>query len=966
MFSLLKPSPAIATVTGLFLMALGLWGTAEWRVDRIFSYFSPQHLVQLSPALGFLLLGISLLLYSAGVRSLARGGAALVIVIGSLRLTEYLALHAGIHSATIKFSGGMGPLCALNFILSGTLLFSLQPPPFKFARLAVQVALTLTIISIALVSLFGHASENQFVYQWLRFTGFEIPTFSGFLIFGGGVLCLLVSYSSRLNISLARWMPIPVWLGVFIATLVLWEGLSDREYRQMQSITQSVVNNVKNQLNAFLTARVNTLRRLGLRWEGNDPPLHQWDQYAASLVKDFPDLVFIAWADRRHIVRAVTPSEARDILGMHLAASQLGGLTSGFSVALAAGPGTSLKALWLYIPHYENQEFKGAVVSKIDLEVWRNQLKELEPGYRIDIRTGDQAKENPLDWEKDAPFDFYNLALKIRVTPEASTLAHAKTALPGAMLATGLLLAMLAAALVFLAQTARARERETREANRRLMREIVERMRVAQSLRNSEARLAGILKMAQEAIISVDKNQRILLFNTGAEEIFGYSAEEAIGQPLRLLLPEKFIADSLATRRTQERQTEITARRKNGEEFFAEASLSKLTIADDVVYTTVLRDISERKLSGRALYESEARFKAMTANVPGVVFQLSQSQQGVLHFDYVSKGVEELLRLPPDVIEENAHRFFEKVPQEDLRNLHQARLHSATTGSRWVWEGSIAVDSENKKWISIIASLRPGDRDQKIWDGIILDESLRKLAQHEIERSREQLRSLSVHLQSIREEEKAHIAREVHDELGGTLTALKLDIAWLEKRLVKRNPELAAKAQNMAALVDTTVAATRRIVTELRPTILDDLGLVAALRWQANEFQMRTNVRCTVEAEANGELTVDKRLALVFFRIFQETLTNIARHANANEVEVKFFSDIEHYVLQIHDNGIGMDMNRVLDATSNGIRGMYERAQSASGSVDIRSAPGAGTTVTVFIPRQPLAKDPRRRSADRV
>jgi CheY-like chemotaxis protein/two-component sensor histidine kinase len=209
----------------------------------------------------------------------------------------------------------------------------------------------------------------------------------------------------------------------------------------------------------------------------------------------------------------------------------------------------------------------------------------------------------------------------------------------------------------------------------------------------------------------------------------------------------------------------------------------------------------------------------------------------------------------------------------------------------------------------------------------------RKRAEMRLRESHEQLRALSVYLQYVREEERTRIAREVHDELGQALTGLKMDLAWISGRLPRSQRPLLDKIQSMSGHIDGTIQSVRRIATELRPGILDDLGLVAALEWQANEFQNRTGIQCVVTTTLQDTL-LDADLNTAFFRIFQETLTNIMRHANATRVEVNSTKRDGNLVLTVHDNGRGILPAEITDRRSIGLLGME----------------GQGTTVTVKIP----------------
>ena len=236
-----------------------------------------------------------------------------------------------------------------------------------------------------------------------------------------------------------------------------------------------------------------------------------------------------------------------------------------------------------------------------------------------------------------------------------------------------------------------------------------------------------------------------------------------------------------------------------------------------------------------------------------------------------------------------------------------------------------------------------------MWDGVVFDDTQSRLAQLELERSREEARSLSRHLQTIREEEKARIAREVHDELG-----LDADRAAHRPRLADRPdasvPEATRKKHAaMLSLLESAVAATRKIVTDLRPSILDDLGLASALRWQVGEYKKHSDLRFNLQTP-DPDLIIDRERALVLFRIFQETITNVTRYAKATEVDISLAEVDGSYVMRIRDNGIGIADQDVRKPTSHGIRGMRERAEQFGGSLSVVGEAGKGTTVVVTVP----------------
>lgn len=219
----------------------------------------------------------------------------------------------------------------------------------------------------------------------------------------------------------------------------------------------------------------------------------------------------------------------------------------------------------------------------------------------------------------------------------------------------------------------------------------------------------------------------------------------------------------------------------------------------------------------------------------------------------------------------------------------------------------------------------------------------------ELKDSARQLQALAANLELAREEERMRIARELHDQLGQALTAMKFDLAWLTDRLVQKDATLAQKSKTVTAQMDTMIKTVRRISTELRPGMLDDLGLAASIEWQARDFEKRTGIVCTVSIPVE-DLSLARSQSVALFRIFQESLTNITRHANAQRIEVNLGATPESVTLQIHDNGRGIKAQEIAGLQSLGLLGMRERAKRLGGTFDIQGLPGNGTIVMVSIP----------------
>ncbi|MFL5563170.1 MAG: histidine kinase [Gemmatimonadaceae bacterium] len=235
--------------------------------------------------------------------------------------------------------------------------------------------------------------------------------------------------------------------------------------------------------------------------------------------------------------------------------------------------------------------------------------------------------------------------------------------------------------------------------------------------------------------------------------------------------------------------------------------------------------------------------------------------------------------------------------------------------------------------------------------GIQRDVTDRHLATEQIRASSEQLRALASRLQKVREEERTVIAREIHDELGQALTGLRLDVSWMKRRL-PHDHEAVAQCASIVQRIDQTLTSVRRIATELRPSILDQLGLAAALEWQGHEFSVRTGITTDIDLCAD-DIPVPDDLGSSAFRILQESLTNVARHASATRVKIRLRLSTRRMKLEIADNGVGIPPERFKGTGSLGLIGMRERALACGGTLDVGQARGGGTVITL---RAPLSK----------
>lgn len=364
------------------------------------------------------------------------------------------------------------------------------------------------------------------------------------------------------------------------------------------------------------------------------------------------------------------------------------------------------------------------------------------------------------------------------------------------------------------------------------------------------------------------------------------------------------------------------------------------------------QDITERKYAVEALLQSEERFRQLVEGADAMFWERDLTGET---FTYVGPQAERLLGFPienwftPDF-------WLSHIHPEDRERARQFWQDAATrgTGSQTI-EYQMHAANHRPVWVREFGHLSRGKRGALVLQGIMINITERQLARSEIQRSHRQLRALSARLQTAREEERTHIAREIHDELGGALTALKVDVNKIKAECTSQEEEekrakLVERFAGVMDLIDRTMEGMRRLATELRPPILDAFGIVAAIEWQVTEFEKRFGVRCELANGWHSPIVHDTALSTALFRIFQELLTNVARHSKASHVSVRLAEDGTHLTLSVMDNGRGITEGERRDAL--GLLGMQERALMFGGEVTIERAPKKGTLATVRIPIQ--------------
>jgi signal transduction histidine kinase len=371
------------------------------------------------------------------------------------------------------------------------------------------------------------------------------------------------------------------------------------------------------------------------------------------------------------------------------------------------------------------------------------------------------------------------------------------------------------------------------------------------------------------------------------------------------------------------------------------SSLKMVFIKNDQRETIVATRNDQTELD-----ESESRFQAIVANIPSMVFQCRLNPNNEIQFNYVSENCRALLGINAEDLLEHPGKLFALILPEDRESFLQSMRTSADQLVVWNWEGGLWIEKwQDVKLVNLRATARINTHGVVEWGGVITNITQSRNEKREIEESHRRLAELSSHLSLIKEQERLHIAREVHDDLGGNLTAIKIGLASLAGKLDKNQQVLLDKAQQLEQLVDNTFEAAHRITRNLRPDVIE-LGIVAALEWQAKEFEKQIGIPCEfITNDENIDLTTDQ--AIVLFRVCQEATSNIAKYAKASHVLVELINDANKISMRILDDGIGISSADKLKNNAFGLRGMAERVTAIGGSFSIGTGEHGGTEVLV-------------------
>jgi PAS domain S-box-containing protein len=489
----------------------------------------------------------------------------------------------------------------------------------------------------------------------------------------------------------------------------------------------------------------------------------------------------------------------------------------------------------------------------------------------------------------------------------------------------------------------------------------LERAKQRKALHEAERRFQSLFDDVPVGLFRVARDGRIVDANPSLMEMMGYSDRESLARVKGI----NFFAESKERHAMVDqlkrfgivRLFETHIFRRDGRIIWAEVNARACRNAANEVtyYEGSLEDITARKLAERAIQESEARKGAILNSALDAIITIDERGR-INEFNPAAEKM--FARTRASVM---GQEMAELIIPPSLRDKHRHGLERYLDGGHGPMLGkrieTTAMRADGREFAVELTINKVHLEGPPLFTGFVRDITERKRAEKQLHDSREQLRALASYLQSVREEERTHIAREVHDELGQSLTALKMDLAWLDKRMVELSDsdelhQFEEKLKKLPGRVDIIIGTVRKIATELRPPVLDDLGLEAAVEWQVREFEKRTGIKCRFTGSLKHvDLGPDRATAV--FRIFQETLTNIVRHAGATQVNIQLREEGDKLVLEVQDNGRGMSGRELSGTRSLGLLGMRERATMLDGEVNIIGRQGRGTTVGVRIPILP-------------
>ncbi|MFA4917644.1 MAG: PAS domain S-box protein [Thermodesulfovibrionales bacterium] len=458
----------------------------------------------------------------------------------------------------------------------------------------------------------------------------------------------------------------------------------------------------------------------------------------------------------------------------------------------------------------------------------------------------------------------------------------------------------------------------------------------------------SIINTVREPLISLDQDLRVVTASRSFYDVFKVTPEETVGQLiydlgnkqwnipklrelLETILPQKASFDNYEV----EHEFSTIGRRI----MLLNARQIQRVSGKERIILLAIEDITERRQLESLLEESEERFRRLFETANDGIVLLEKHEGKITHANPAS--TEMLGYSKEECIGKKLQNIGVSLDMGDFQKIMQTLDKSGI-----IYYDDVPVKTKAGQYID--TDIYMVDRARLVQCNM-RDITERKRVAEVIKKNEEQLRNLTAYMQKVTEMERTNIAREIHDELGQALTILKMDLSLFRKMFSEDQTSILEKTDAMSRLIDKTIQTVKRIATDLRPGLLDDLGLSAAIEWQLGEFQERTGITCKIIIDPK-DVTFDRDRNTALFRIFQETLTNIARHAEATEVSVSLKQKDGQIELKVQDNGRGITEEELTHPKSFGLIGIRERAIIFGGDSNVKGFPGKGTTVTVKIP----------------
>ena len=475
----------------------------------------------------------------------------------------------------------------------------------------------------------------------------------------------------------------------------------------------------------------------------------------------------------------------------------------------------------------------------------------------------------------------------------------------------------------------------------------------------------SVVRATREAIVTVDEQQCIVMLNPAAQRMFGFTAPEALGTSLSRFIPPEYhaahaahvreFARSGTVERPMAERRPVVGRRANGQTFPLEATISRVDFLDPSgprhYFIAVLRDLSDVKSLQAEIMALNRRMRA--------VFDLAPVAVWITEADAIVFANHACAALfgadgPDDLI---GRSIYTLVHPQSHSKVQQAMARALGTDApvTQLCEKIARLDGEPRDVEIAVAALP--DHGRTALQMVITDSTARLQEKQELERSRQELRQLSSNLVAAREEERRRIARELHDDLGQRLSALHMELSTL---LPREAPDAQGRGITaMLGMIEETITSVRRIATELRPLMLDDLGLNAAIEWLAMDWGRRTGVAVELRL-CQDDPPLSEVAATTLYRVVQEALTNVARHAHASTVKIRFRLGGEQLLFTVRDNGVGFPGAALGRVGSHGLLGIRERVHMLGGTVEIGNGANGGARIAI---RLPLDAQPRNHEA---